>query len=83
MYDALNNFSCILNVFYSILAGCGNQNDCYNLGIGDHQYCADCHSYLTCAPSGIFVRPCPANLEFDNNLQACVGRSWTCKRVSG
>lgn len=63
--------------------GCGNQNDCYNLGIGDHQYCADCHSYLTCAPSGIFVRPCPANLEFDNNLQACVARSWTCKRVSG
>ncbi|KAK3107420.1 hypothetical protein FSP39_014196 [Pinctada imbricata] len=64
-------------------AGCGNQNDCYNLGIGDHQYCQDCHKYLTCAPSGIFARPCPANLEFDNNLQACVARSFTCRRAIG
>ena len=79
----------ILSTFYLIImktiisAGCGSRNDCYNLGIGDHQYCQDCHNYLTCAPSGVFVRPCPANLEFDNNLQACVGRSFTCRRAVG
>lgn len=60
--------------------GCGNGTDiCTNKGLGDHQSCKGCHWYLTCAPSGVFTRPCPVQLKFDDNLKACVGISSTCR----
>ncbi|OWF47671.1 uncharacterized protein LOC110454060 isoform X2 [Mizuhopecten yessoensis] len=58
--------------------GCHKASDCRNLQLGDYQSCTGCHYYLTCAPSGDFVRPCPANLIFDFNSKACVARSGTC-----
>ncbi|CAG2203922.1 unnamed protein product [Mytilus edulis] len=66
------------NNFYT--NGCGNGTDgCMHKGLGDHQSCKGCHYYLTCAPSGVFTRPCPVQLKFDDNLKACVGISSTCK----
>lgn len=59
--------------------GCVKATECRFKGQGDYQACTGCHYYLTCAPSGEFVRPCPANLVFDDNLKACSMRSSTCQ----
>jgi len=69
---------------YFLAAGClTGQTDCGVLPEGDYQSCQGCHYYVTCAPSGVFTRPCPAQLVWDDNLKTCQGRSSTCGPVTG
>lgn len=52
--------------------------DCGIQPAGDYQSCKGCHYYTTCAPNGVWTRPCPANLRWDDNLKTCSMRSSTC-----
>ncbi|KAL4228810.1 Milk fat globule-EGF factor 8 protein [Mactra antiquata] len=72
----------INGILYS--GGCLNQtNDCSFKPAGDYQSCQGCHYYLTCAPSGVFSRPCPANLVWDDNIKTCQVLSSTCGPAYG
>lgn len=71
-----------LLVFF--LGGClSKQTSCNFKPEGDYQSCSGCHYYMTCAASGVYTRPCPANLNWDDNKKTCEMRSSTCGPVNG
>lgn len=47
--------------------------DCYGKAEGDYQACKGCGHYVTCAASGMWNRPCPLNLKWDDNAE--IGRA--------
>lgn len=54
-------------------------SDCKGKKEGDYPNCQGCGYYITCAASGVWARPCPRNLKFDDNTKTCEYRSSTCK----
>ena len=53
---------------------------CDGLPAGNYQSCYTCRGYVTCAGPGHFpiLRPCPANLVWDDRKKRCAYRSKTC-----
>ncbi|XP_045208431.2 uncharacterized protein LOC123560269 [Mercenaria mercenaria] len=64
------------NVFTT---GCFNQTGCAGRAWNNYPSCAGCGYYLTCAPSGVFLRKCPPNLKYDANIDACSQTTSTCR----
>ncbi|KAL4238244.1 hypothetical protein ACF0H5_002957 [Mactra antiquata] len=62
----------------TFITGCLNPTDCNGKAWANYASCQGCGYYMTCAPNGVFVRPCPPNLKYDANLNACWQTSSTC-----
>ncbi|XP_012940945.1 uncharacterized protein LOC101856748 [Aplysia californica] len=54
------------------------EEDCLNIENGDYQYCGDCHYFSTCSHGYLYVRTCPASLQFDSINRLCDYKSRTC-----
>ncbi|KAK3596736.1 hypothetical protein CHS0354_036360 [Potamilus streckersoni] len=57
-------------------------DSCFGVKNGYYQYCLSCQQYVTCVYGIMYIRPCPDDLEWDDEAKKCVWTSTTCDAKS-